>query len=93
MANVEVDTEPTTALPASREPVFDDLARHCGNSTVRVILRDGSQAVREKVLGLFRQTECTWEFSTVDSRFALNISSWVDYGMLRPELGDLISSG
>lgn len=76
-----------------RELVFDGLVSHSGSSTIRIILRDKTPETRERVLGIFSDAGCSWEFSTVDFHFAVDIPKSVTYGPLRATLVQLVSDG
>lgn len=76
-----------------QELVFDGLVSHSGRSTIRVIFRDKSPEARESVLRLFAESLCTWEFSSVDFHFAVDIPNEVNYGVLRDRFIRLISDG
>jgi hypothetical protein len=76
-----------------RELVFDGLVRHSGNSTIRIILRDKAPELRDRVLEIFRDAGCTWEFTSVDFHFAVDIPEATDYRPLQATLIDIISTG
>lgn len=76
-----------------RELVFDGIVQHSGNSTVRVILRDKTPEMKERVLEIFRGAGCSWEFTNVDFHFAVDIPATVNYRSLRSALVELISAG
>ncbi|WP_158624171.1 DUF4265 domain-containing protein [Micromonospora sp. HM5-17] len=72
---------------------FDGIVSHAGSSTIRVILRDKSPETRERVLAISADAGCTWEFSTPDFHFAVDVPKSVNYGSLRVILLQLISDG
>lgn len=76
-----------------RELVFDGLVKHSGNSTIRIILRDKTPELRDRVLEIFRDAGCTWEFTNVDFHFAVDIPQVANYRPLRATLIDMISTG
>jgi hypothetical protein len=76
-----------------RELIFDGLVRHGGHSTIRIILRDKALNVRDRVLEVLRAAGCTWEFTTVDFHFAVDIPEASDYRSLRVFLVDMLSTG
>jgi hypothetical protein len=77
----------------NRQLVFDGLVRHCGHSTIRILLRDKSPENRHSVLEMLRAAGCTWEFTNIDFHFAADVPEDVDYRSLRQTLIDLISAG
>ncbi|MBM2615794.1 DUF4265 domain-containing protein [Actinoplanes sp. LDG1-06] len=76
-----------------RELVFDGLVRHSGHSTIRVILRDKTDENRDRVLEMFRAAGSSWEFTSVDFHFAVDLPGEVDYRSLRSMLVEATSTG
>lgn len=74
-----------------RELVFDEVVRHSGASTVRILIHDESAS--DRILGILRDSGCEWEFSTVDIHLAANIPESASYRNLRESLLELKGSG
>jgi hypothetical protein len=70
-----------------RELVFDEVVRHTGHSTVRVIINDG--AAKEPLLTALSGRSCTWEFSDADLHLAVDVPSSCDYPELLTTLLEL----
>ncbi|MFP3967580.1 DUF4265 domain-containing protein [Actinomadura fulvescens] len=76
-----------------RELVFAGVVAHGGNSTIRLILRNGEESFQSRVLAILAEAGCEWEFSSVKSHLAVNIAPQADYMSLRSTLVSLIETG
>jgi hypothetical protein len=74
-----------------RELVFDRVAQHLGNSTVRIVIND--DAARSPILALFEEFGASLEFSSAPSHLAATIPISADYASLRPRLVSMKDSG